>query len=302
MAAVLVDVALRIDHRRRPRLLIGDQIRSVGEYSRGPRVCEHRDQPMPEALHVESADGTRIACRTSGEGPPLLLVHGSSTSSADWAFVAPLLGERFTTVAIDRRGRGASDDGPDYGIDREAEDVAAVAEAVGAELVVAHSYGALCAISAAPAIARLRHLVLYEPPIAIRDDRVELGRAERLVADGALDELLELFLGKAGVPADQVAMIRSSPAWTVLLDAVPVLPRELRAGTGWRPPAGPVEVETLFLVGGETDDAVYLEGLDDVQAVFPGARREAIPGQRHIAHVLDPAGFAERVAAFCGAP
>jgi pimeloyl-ACP methyl ester carboxylesterase len=250
--------------------------------------------------HVDSADGTPIAYRASGSGDPMLFVHGSATSSADWAFVLPLLRDRFTVVTMDRRGRGESGDGAEHAMAREAEDVLAVLDAVGAELLVGHSYGALCSILAAERSERMRRLVLYEPPIAVRD-RGPTGLDE-LVAKGELDAALERFLRSAGAPDDQLEAIRSSPAWPVLLEAVPALPRELHACAAWRSPPGPIHVPALFLLGGETGSRVYLDGLDELQAAFPDARRELIPGQRHIGHVFAANAFADLVADFCAAP
>ncbi|HWG90487.1 MAG TPA: alpha/beta fold hydrolase, partial [Candidatus Thermoplasmatota archaeon] len=60
-----------------------------------------------------SPDGTRIAYETTGSGPHLLLVHGSAADRSDWTLVTPRL-EGFTVHALDRRGRGASGDGPTY--------------------------------------------------------------------------------------------------------------------------------------------------------------------------------------------
>jgi pimeloyl-ACP methyl ester carboxylesterase len=245
--------------------------------------------------YVASADGTGIAYRTFGSGEPVLLVHGSGTSSADWVFVVPHLRERFTVVTMDRRGRGRSEDGPDYAMELEAQDILAVREAVGAELLVGHSYGALCSILAAPR-AGLRKLVLYEPPIGVTGER--LAGLDELVARGELDAALEGFLAGAGAAPEQLATIRSSPAWDSLLPAVPLLPRELRAATEWRHPAGPIDVPTLFLIGEDTASGVYLDGLDDLRAAFPHHRTEVIPGQKHIAHVFAAEAFAERIAAF----
>jgi len=57
-----------------------------------------------------SRDGTRIVCQVSGEGPPLVLVHGTAGAAARWTAVAQRLGQHFTVYAMDRRGRGASGD------------------------------------------------------------------------------------------------------------------------------------------------------------------------------------------------
>jgi pimeloyl-ACP methyl ester carboxylesterase len=249
--------------------------------------------------HATSSDGTAIAYRVAGEGEPILFVHGSGTSSADWVFVAPFLKERFTVVTMDRRGRGESGDGPSYSMDAEAGDVLAVLDEVGAQMLVAHSYGALCSILAASRTDRLRRFVFYEPPIAVQEDR--LGGLDELVERGDLDTALEGFLEAAGAPPDQLGMIRSSPAWPVLLDAVPTLPRELHAAAAWRAPEGPIDVPALYLLGGDTTNSVYLDGADELEAAFPNARRELLPGQRHIAHVFAAEAFAGLVADFCGA-
>lgn len=252
---------------------------------------------MVPVHHVVSPDGARIAYRAWGTGDPLVLVHGAATSGADWLFVLPFLRERFTVVTIDRRGRGASGDGPEYAMAREAEDVVAVLEAVGGELLVGHSFGALCSILAAERTGRLRRLVLYEPPIAIRASR--LAGLDALVARGELDDALYGFLRGAGTSAEQLAAIRASRAWPTLLEAVPMLPRELHAAAAWQHPPGPIDVPTLFLLGADTTSGAYLDGLDELRAAFPDHRTEQIAGQQHVGHVFAPEVFATLVADFC---
>lgn len=254
---------------------------------------------MTDLQHVESSDGTRIAYRAEGEGQPLVMVHGAATSSADWNFATPYLRERFTVVAMDRRGRGNSGDADDYAMEREADDVLAVLDATGAELLVGHSYGALCSMLAAERTARLRRLVLYEPPIAVREGTI--GAVDELVAAGRLDTALEGFLRAAGTSDEQLALIRASPAWDVLLDAMPALPRELHACTAWRNPAGPIDTPTLFLLGAETRSSPYLDGLDELHAAFTDIRKELIPGQLHVGHVFAAEAFARLVSDFCSA-
>jgi haloacetate dehalogenase len=52
--------------------------------------------------------GTEINLVQGGDGSPLLLVHGYPQTHAMWHKVAPRLAERFTVVAPDLRGYGAS--------------------------------------------------------------------------------------------------------------------------------------------------------------------------------------------------
>jgi pimeloyl-ACP methyl ester carboxylesterase len=77
---------------------------------------------------VTSKDGTTVAYWRSGQGPPLVLVHGTTADHSRWAPVLPEFEEHSFVCAIDRRGRGGSSDSDDYAIEREFEDVAAVVD------------------------------------------------------------------------------------------------------------------------------------------------------------------------------
>jgi pimeloyl-ACP methyl ester carboxylesterase len=152
--------------------------------------------------HVRSTDGTPIAFARQGSGEPLLLVHGTTGAGASWALVTPHLEDRFTVVTMDRRGRGESGDGTGYSLDLEADDVAAVVDAVGGGVhVVGHSFGARIVPLAAMRTGGVRSLMLYEPPLALQhmpDGLVD--RVEELVRAGDPDAAADAFLGEAGVP------------------------------------------------------------------------------------------------------
>ena len=66
---------------------------------------------------VVSADGTPIAVWRSGEGPPLVLIHGAAADHNRWAPVLAALEQRFAVFAVDRRGRGRSGDATDYALE-----------------------------------------------------------------------------------------------------------------------------------------------------------------------------------------
>ncbi|HET9754939.1 MAG TPA: hypothetical protein VFP66_00430, partial [Candidatus Limnocylindrales bacterium] len=53
---------------------------------------------------VESRDGTPIVVFTSGAGPSIVLVHGAAADHTTFRVIGPMLAERFTVHAIDRRG------------------------------------------------------------------------------------------------------------------------------------------------------------------------------------------------------
>ncbi len=56
-----------------------------------------------------SLNGERIAYRTAGKGPVVLLVHGMAGSSETWRYVMPAVAERYTVLAPDLLGQGKSD-------------------------------------------------------------------------------------------------------------------------------------------------------------------------------------------------
>ena len=60
-----------------------------------------------EHLRVPTTEA-EIAAVKKGSGPPLLLIHGYPQTKAMWHKIAPALAERFTVVATDLRGYGAS--------------------------------------------------------------------------------------------------------------------------------------------------------------------------------------------------
>ena len=97
--------------------------------------------------------GRKLTYREEGEGPPLLLVHGSPGDSRSWARVAPHLRDRFRVLAVDLPGYGGSDGVPDEPVGRAAlmgAAVARLAETCGQPVRLAgHSYGGVVAVQAA---------------------------------------------------------------------------------------------------------------------------------------------------------
>jgi haloacetate dehalogenase len=64
--------------------------------------------PGYEAKWIGTTSG-RIFARVGGKGPPLLLLHGYSSTHVMWHKVAPKLDDRFTLVIADLPGYGWSD-------------------------------------------------------------------------------------------------------------------------------------------------------------------------------------------------
>ena len=181
---------------------------------------------------VISADGTPLASRCSGSGSPLVLVHGALGDLNTFALLEEPLAEHHTVWVYSRRNRGGSGDGPSYGIEREAEDVLAVLDAAGGDAhLFGHSSGAFYAMLAAPRAARLRSLLLYEPPLHVGNVERDLReRMETALADGDPARAIETFAPVADIAPEELQAVRSEePVWEALNAGVKVFPRELQA-------------------------------------------------------------------------
>ena len=256
---------------------------------------------MTERWDVETGDGGSIAVWVEGDGPPLVLVHGSVS---DHTALEPLVGElraEFTTFAMDRRGFGASLDGPGYSAEREFSDVAAVVEAVAGRtgdsvMLFGHSWGASCALVAALELPALRALVLYEPSLGLRYPPGSIDGIEaRLAAGDNEGAVVEMFASVVGLTEDEIEERRVAPNWPERVATAPTLARQARIEEGWdwQPDrfAG-IDAPTLLLTGSETT-ADLAEVTMSTAAAIPAARVHVLQGHGHLATRFAPAVVAD---------
>ncbi len=264
--------------------------------------------PTTVADHVVSPDGTRIGFWSTGDGPPVVMVHGAMADHTTLDRVVPLLAPHVTVHAVDRRGRGISGDGPDYALDREYDDLAAVAAAVAGRAGVpvtlySHSYGATCALGAALRSPDVGRLVLYEPAFAgtTHHPAALLDRLDAHVACGDLEAAVETaFRELLGASAADVDALRAQPSWPARVAAARTIPRELRTATarvldpaqyaGIRVPA--------LLLDGERSPAGQRRVVAALAAALPSARVAVLPSQAHLAQLTAPELVAEVVLEF----
>jgi pimeloyl-ACP methyl ester carboxylesterase len=249
-----------------------------------------------------SRDGTPIGYFTTGEGPPLVLVHGGLGDHSRWNALRPYLEPHRTVHAMDRRGRGASGDSTDWSLEREYEDVAAVvdavAEAAGEPVsVYGVSLGGLCALNAATRTRNLGSLALYEgwppvpssfwPPARFVEDAEEmLARDDREgLLKASYRELLKLG-------DEEIVHLEQQPEWSARLAAAHTIPRELQtvSEVEFDPDhVARVDVPTLLLVG---EDSPGWD-VDSMTATLPDAEVAVLEGQGHTADLFAPQVVAE---------
>jgi pimeloyl-ACP methyl ester carboxylesterase len=256
-----------------------------------------------ERLTVTSRDGTPIAVWMRGAGPPLVLVHGTSTNHLNFRFVQPLLEEHFTVYAIDRRGRDESGDAPEYAIEREFEDLATVVDSVGEPSnLLGHSYGATCALGAAPLACNLHKLVLYEPVPGIPVVPTStMEWIEELIRRGEREQAITcMFRDVLELSEEEVEQFRALPTWPMRIAAAHTVPRERRAEEGHRPDPEQfrsVGAPALLVLGSETIGCAR-QGTEVARSVLPDTRLAVLPGQGHMAMTSAPELFTTEVLCF----
>jgi len=133
--------------------------------------------PEPPGQRIEVPDGTgkpvRLYYEETGEGPPLLLIHGLGESTFTWREIVPALAKRNRVIALDLKGFGRSDK-PDDGAYSAEEQAALVARFIVARgldglALVGHSFGGTVALRTALAdgiagTARIRKIAVIGAP------------------------------------------------------------------------------------------------------------------------------------------
>jgi pimeloyl-ACP methyl ester carboxylesterase len=243
---------------------------------------------MSSALHAVRA----------GNGPRLLLVHGSAADRTTWSIQLATLRDRFEMIAYDRRAG-------DLTVEEHAADAAGLLEREpGKTLVVGSSFGAVIALELIRSRGALcAGAVLVEPPMAATDDALSVPAAflaeydRRIASDGgpaAAELFLRLVLGDAAYDRiPEVFQDRAKARWA-----------EARADTvaliAYRPRYGELRDVALpvLLVGGERSNAYFRPTLEALRAALPAARLELVAGAGHMLHAEAHRRFSALLTAF----
>lgn len=256
-----------------------------------------------------STDGTVIAYERSGTGSPLILVGGASCDRQVYLPHAAALVEHFTVFNYDRRGRGDSTDTLPYSVDREIDDIAALADLAGEDpVLVGLSSGAVLAARAAARLP-VAALVMWDPPFAVDVPGQDAARAyaaelDSLLAAGDREGAFALFLRTIGMPEPMIAGMRQSPYWAAGVALAHTLAYDAAVMDGGRVPdalLSQLRVPTRVLAGeavfagGEGDSPSLQDGARAAASAIEGAEFRTLDGQTHD---VDPGALADAVAGF----
>ena len=239
--------------------------------------------------------------RADGDGPLVVLVHGTMDRSSSFGRVARHL-EGHRVVRYDRRGYGRSVElGPPERFDQQVDDLLGVIDDTsgGAAIVAGHSYGGTIAVAAAQrAPERVAGVAAYESPMPWRDWWPRDSAGARAVA-GASDpaDAGEAFMRRMlgdqrweRLPPSTRAARRSEG---------PTLVAEMAHLRPPNPPAhDPTEVRQPLVAAHGSDGAPHHHRTAAVLAEeAPAGELVVVEGAGHGIHLSHPDRFAELVQA-----
>jgi esterase len=243
----------------------------------------------------------------TGQGRPLLLIHGLFGSFENLGMIARLLADRFQIINVDLRNHGRSGHSDVMNAELMAADVAETMDALGlqAAAILGHSLGGKVAMQLALSMPeRVSQLILADiSPVASQPRHTGILSALNALPLASLadrkqaDQLLASSIQDAGTRAFLLKSLQKTEqgfSWRFNLAALTAeYPHLLAAPTAQGPYTGPV----LFIKGGDSD---YLlpehQGL--IRQLFPQAKAKVIQGTGHWLHAEKPNAFAKIVADF----
>ncbi len=258
--------------------------------------------------------GHRVAYRCAGSGPPLVLVHGITSTSATWERVMPYLAERYTVIAPDLLGHGQSaKPRGDYSLGAYASGVRDLLVSLGHERAtfVGHSLGGGVAMQLSYQFPeRCERLVLVdsgglgrELNLLLRSATLPgsevvlplLASAGLLDAGRALGRLLNRLGLKAGTDVEEMARGHASLADREARAAFVHTLRTIVDPGGQRVNASDrlylAEHIPFLIVWGERDPIIPVAHGRAAHALVAGSRLEVFPDAGHFPHLDDPQRF-----------
>lgn len=255
---------------------------------------------------VTSADGSVIGYEVVGqEGPPLLVVHGGAADRTQWAPIKEPLAESFTVYLMDRRGRSlsAAEAGNGYSLEREAEDIVAVAGAIGQPTsVFGHAFGGLATLKAALLGADFTRILIDESPSGLpgpplMDPEVEAGMRGAL-EEGGRDGMLEFFLRHVvGLDDAAIEGVRGTPIWETRKGIVHTLLREARVAFGYEREVealAAIDVPVRIVVGDESTEPMRV-GAEAMHRDMPQSELVVLKGRLFTTMYTDPTAVVEQL-------
>jgi pimeloyl-ACP methyl ester carboxylesterase len=260
--------------------------------------------------------GHRVAYRMEGSGPPIILIHGITSSSSTWDVVGPLLARKHTVLAPDLFGHGQSaKPRGDYSMGAFASGLRdlTVALELGPATVVGHSLGGgvamqyayqfpdraeRLALVSSGGLGREVHSLLRAATLPGSEIVLPVLASSRVLAAGrATGRALNRIGLRLGTDATEIARGHASLGDG---ESRAAFIQALRASidpTGQRVRATDrlylAAQLPLLILWGQRDRVIPIEHGRRAHELVPGSRFEVFEGAGHFAHLDEPRRFVE---------
>lgn len=234
------------------------------------------------------SNGIELAYEVTGEGEPLLFLHGLGSRGEDWAMQVPCFAARYRVITADMRGHGASDKPPGpYSVPMMADDVVGLLDGMGVESahIVGLSMGGMIAFQmVVDRPQRVRSLVIVNsgPALVPRTSGEWLRVQQRLLLARLFGPARTgRFLSKRLFPKpDQEALRAQFIEQWALNDRAAYL-AALRALVGWSvlDRIGDIRCPVLVISGDR--DYTPIDVKQAYTAMIPGAQFAVIEDSGH---------------------
>ena len=255
-------------------------------------------------MPILETGGAKLFWQEAGQGPPVVLVHGSWGDADNWAGVAPGLAKRFRVVTYDRRGHTRS--AGSGALEDDADDLAALIERLGLApaFVAGNSGGAIVTLRLAMRRPELfRGFTVHEPPAvallgtpALEALVKRAGPVVALIEQGREMEAAEKFMETIALGPGSWAPLPQSRKDAFARNARTFL-EETREKDGlW------LDLDKLgrfdrpaLLTRGEKSPPMFAPILDTIAAALPHAQRFTFAGAGHVPHLTHPQDYVAKV-------
>ena len=244
-----------------------------------------------------SRDGVNIYYEVHGNGPPLLLTHGYSSTSDMWQGQIEALSKHHKLVLWDMRGHGQSDYPSDPAAYSEAltvADMATLLDEVGAAQAIVGGlslggYMSLAFYRTHPQRVRALLIIDTGPGFKKDDAREAWNRRAHDTGDRFEREGLAVLTSASRERSsvshrDASGLAHAARGMLTQRDArvIELLPE--------------IKVPSLVVVGAE--DAPFLAAADYMAAKIPAAKKVVIPAAGHVVNIDQPRAFIDAVLPF----
>jgi len=242
--------------------------------------------------------GMILNTSSTGDGPPLILLHGLFGAAKNLGVIARGLGGQARVISMDLRNHGDSPHGAAMDYATLAADVAETCAALGVQRarIAGHSLGGKAAMALALTRPQLveRLAVLDIAPVSYKHGYDVIAHAMQGIAlsPALTRQQADAALSGAVSEAPMRAFLLSNlalgetPHWRIGLGEIAAAMPDLLA---WNDPPGaaPYAGPTLFLHGAESD---YVQPSANavIKRLFPNAAQQAVEGASHWLHVDKP--------------